>query len=53
METERDFSNALSAAVKPKRTTFIRTRIDATGYVAQFNKGAFSPGKRDEMWRNG
>jgi hypothetical protein len=42
VETERDFSNALSAAVKTKRITFIRMRIDATGCVAQFNKGALA-----------
>jgi hypothetical protein len=34
---EQDFSNALSAALKTKRTTVIGIRIDASGYVAQFN----------------
>jgi acetolactate synthase-1/2/3 large subunit len=37
VETEQALSNALSAAVKSKRTTVIAVRIDASGYVAQFN----------------
>ena len=37
VETEQDLSNALSAALKTKKTTVIGVRIDASGYVAQFN----------------
>src|ERR1039458_8518565 len=37
VETEQALSAALSAAVQSKRTTVIGVRIDASGYVAQFN----------------
>ena len=37
VETEQAFSNALAAALKTKKTTVIGVRIDASGYVAQFN----------------
>jgi acetolactate synthase-1/2/3 large subunit len=37
VDTEQALSNALSAAVQSKRTTVIGVRIDASGYVAQFN----------------
>jgi acetolactate synthase-1/2/3 large subunit len=37
VETEQALSSALSAAVQSKRTTVIGVRIDASGYVAQFN----------------
>jgi acetolactate synthase I/II/III large subunit len=37
VETEQALSNALSAAVKSKRTTVIGVVIDPSGYVAQFN----------------
>jgi acetolactate synthase-1/2/3 large subunit len=37
VETEQAFANALSGALKTKRTTVIGVRIDASGYVAQFN----------------
>ena len=37
VETEQALSAALSAAVHSKRTTVIGVRIDASGYVAQFN----------------
>jgi len=37
VETEQAFSNALSGALKTKKTTVIGVRIDASGYVAQFN----------------
>jgi acetolactate synthase I/II/III large subunit len=37
VQTEQASSNALSAAVKSKRTTVIGVLIDASGYVAQFN----------------
>jgi acetolactate synthase-1/2/3 large subunit len=37
VDTEQGLSNALSAALKSKRTTVIGVRIDASGYVAQFN----------------
>jgi acetolactate synthase I/II/III large subunit len=37
VETEQAFSNALTNALKTKRTTVIGVRIDASGYVAQFN----------------
>ena len=37
VETEQALSNALSAAVKSKRTTVIGVRINSSGYVAQFN----------------
>jgi acetolactate synthase-1/2/3 large subunit len=36
-DTEQALGNALGAAVKSKRTTVIAARIDASGYVAQFN----------------
>jgi acetolactate synthase I/II/III large subunit len=35
--TEQALTNALGAAVKSNRTTVIAVRIDASGYVAQFN----------------
>ncbi|MGH6726286.1 MAG: thiamine pyrophosphate-binding protein [Pseudolabrys sp.] len=37
VDTEQALSAALSAAVQSKRTTVIGVRIDASGYVAQFN----------------
>jgi acetolactate synthase-1/2/3 large subunit len=37
VETEQALANALQAALKSKRTTVIGVRIDASGYVAQFN----------------
>jgi acetolactate synthase-1/2/3 large subunit len=37
VETEQALSSALSAAVQSRRTTVIGVRIDASGYVAQFN----------------
>ncbi len=37
VETEQDLSNALSLALKSRRTTIIGVRIDASGDVAQFN----------------
>ena len=37
VETEQALSNALQAALKTKKTTVIGVRIDASGYVAQFN----------------
>jgi acetolactate synthase-1/2/3 large subunit len=37
VETEQALSKALAAAVKSNRTTVIGVRIDASGYVAQFN----------------
>jgi acetolactate synthase-1/2/3 large subunit len=37
VETEQALSSALSAAVQSKSTTVIAVRIDASGYVAQFN----------------
>jgi len=37
VETEQALSSALSAAVRSKGTTVIAVRIDASGYVAQFN----------------
>src|SRR5262245_25652750 len=37
VETEQASSSALSAAVQSKGTTVIAVRIDASGYVAQFN----------------
>jgi acetolactate synthase-1/2/3 large subunit len=37
VDTEQALSNALSAAMQSKRTTVIGARIDASGYVAQFN----------------
>jgi acetolactate synthase I/II/III large subunit len=37
VETEQALSNAISRALKTKRTTVIGVRIDASGYVAQFN----------------
>jgi acetolactate synthase-1/2/3 large subunit len=37
VETEQAFSNALTSALKTKRTSVIGVRIDASGCVAQFN----------------
>jgi acetolactate synthase-1/2/3 large subunit len=37
VDTEQALGNALGAAVQSKRTTVIGVRIDASGYVAQFN----------------
>ena len=37
VDTEQGLSSALTAAVRSKRTTVIGVRIDASGYVAQFN----------------
>jgi acetolactate synthase-1/2/3 large subunit len=37
VETEQALANALQAALKSKRTTVVGVRIDASGYVAQFN----------------
>ena len=37
VDTEQGLSNTLSAALRSKRTTVIGVRIDASGYVAQFN----------------
>jgi acetolactate synthase-1/2/3 large subunit len=37
VDTEQSLSNALAAALKSGRTTVIGVRIDASGYVAQFN----------------
>jgi len=37
VDTEQALSNALKAAVQSKGTTVISVRIDASGYVAQFN----------------
>ncbi len=37
VETEQALANALQTALKSKRTTVIGVRIDASGYVAQFN----------------
>jgi acetolactate synthase-1/2/3 large subunit len=37
VETEQQLATALKAAVQSKRTTVIGARIDASGYVAQFN----------------
>jgi acetolactate synthase-1/2/3 large subunit len=37
VDNERDLGAALGAAVKSGRTTLIAARIDASGYVAQFN----------------
>ena len=37
VDTEQGLSAALSAALQSKRTTVIGVRIDASGYVAQFN----------------
>jgi acetolactate synthase-1/2/3 large subunit len=37
VETEQALSAALGAAAQSKRTTVIGVRIDASGYVAQFN----------------
>jgi acetolactate synthase-1/2/3 large subunit len=37
VETEQALATALSAALKSSRTTVIGARIDASGYVAQFN----------------
>ena len=37
VETEQGLANALKAAVGSRRTTVIGVRIDASGYVAQFN----------------
>jgi len=37
VETEQALTNALAAALKSSNTTLIAMRIDASGYVAQFN----------------
>jgi thiamine pyrophosphate-dependent acetolactate synthase large subunit-like protein len=37
VETQQALANALQTALKSKRTTVIGVRIDASGYVAQFN----------------
>jgi acetolactate synthase-1/2/3 large subunit len=37
VDTEQGLSNALTAALRSGRTTVIGVRIDASGYVAQFN----------------
>ena len=37
VDTEQGLANALQAALQSKRTTVIGVRIDASGYVAQFN----------------
>ena len=37
VQTEQQLANALSAALKSGNTTVIAARIDASGYVAQFN----------------
>jgi acetolactate synthase I/II/III large subunit len=37
VETEQALANALQAALQSRRTTVIGVRIDASGYVAQFN----------------
>jgi len=37
VDTEQGLGNALKAALQSKRTTVIGVRIDASGYVAQFN----------------
>ena len=37
VDTEQGLGDALGAAVKSGRTTVIGARIDASGYVAQFN----------------
>jgi acetolactate synthase-1/2/3 large subunit len=37
VETEQGLANALKAALQSRRTTVIGVRIDASGYVAQFN----------------
>jgi acetolactate synthase-1/2/3 large subunit len=37
VDTEQGLSNALTAALKSDGTTLIAVRIDASGYVAQFN----------------
>jgi hypothetical protein len=37
VETEQALANALQAALQSQRTTVIGVRIDASGYVAQFN----------------
>jgi acetolactate synthase I/II/III large subunit len=37
VETEQALTNALVAALKSDRTTIVAARIDASGYVAQFN----------------
>src|SRR5262249_7169025 len=37
VDTEQGLSNALQAALQSRRTTVIGVRIDASGYVAQFN----------------
>ena len=37
VETEQALTNALAAALKSSSTTLIAARIDASGYVAQFN----------------
>jgi acetolactate synthase-1/2/3 large subunit len=37
VETEQALADALKAALASQRTTVIGVRIDASGYVAQFN----------------
>jgi acetolactate synthase-1/2/3 large subunit len=37
VDTEQGLGNALKAALQSQRTTVIGVRIDASGYVAQFN----------------
>ena len=37
VETEQAFADALQGALQSGRTTVIGVRIDASGYVAQFN----------------
>jgi acetolactate synthase I/II/III large subunit len=37
VETELALADALNAAVQSARTTLIAARIDASGYVEQFN----------------
>jgi acetolactate synthase I/II/III large subunit len=37
VDTEQGLSSALTAALHSKRTTVMGVRIDASGYVAQFN----------------
>jgi acetolactate synthase-1/2/3 large subunit len=37
VETEQALADALKAALKSSRSTIVAARIDASGYVAQFN----------------
>jgi acetolactate synthase I/II/III large subunit len=37
VETEQALTNAFAAALKSSGATLIAARIDASGYVAQFN----------------